>query len=107
MQSVKIILYLFIIFGVTILTYCLSAHKSTYDFITTAQIVEGKVVEMISRSSHKGASYQPLIEFKNNVGESYQFESRTSSYPARYKVGETVMVYYNPCLLYTSDAADD
>lgn len=104
-----------IILGICFFVGTYFTIKRKLKFITNAEIVNGKVVELVQSSSSslssssssssnsfsQGASnnklmYAPVVSFKSKSGNQYRFESSQASNPPSYSVGETVEVIYNP-----------
>lgn len=112
MNSLRVI---FLILGVSFSVGTYFAIKSKSEFIAKAEVVNGKVIELVksysssssssrsssslsSRRSSSGSKlmYAPVVSFKSKSGSYYRFESSGKSNPPSYSVGETVEVIYDP-----------
>ncbi len=54
-----------------------------------------RVIELITVSGDDGNTYKPVFEYKRGTSTQI-FESKVSSNPPAYKIGEKVKVVYNP-----------
>ncbi|NOY98920.1 MAG: DUF3592 domain-containing protein [Chloroflexi bacterium] len=62
-------------------------------------LAEGKIVDLdlhVLAMGDSPGSYYPVVEFKPPSGETIRFESNFGSRLSRYKVGQAVMVLYDP-----------
>jgi hypothetical protein len=72
-------------------------YSTTRNFQARASRFDGKVIEMERRASSEGAdTWSPVVEFVADDGVRVTFDSRTSSYPPAYFVGEKVTVLFVP-----------
>ncbi len=68
-----------------------------FSFKQSAQKTQGTVVEIVSHSGSKsGTQYYPVIEFRNETGQRYTFESDWGSSGPEHRIGDPVMVIYDP-----------
>ncbi|GAA6151032.1 hypothetical protein NBRC116587_04510 [Pseudoteredinibacter isoporae] len=71
------------------------AH-SVYKFKASAVLVEGEVIDLLSRSGSDSTTYAPKYRFMVNEQQVYTVVSRSSSNPPAYDIGEKVPVLYDP-----------
>ena len=59
---------------------------------------EGTVIRMreVPPTDNSGETYAPVIKYKDASGKEYTYESKHSSDPPDYKVGEKVQLIYDP-----------
>ena len=69
----------------------------TYVWVSSAEIVEGKVVELMPRKTDRGTAYIPKISYEINHS-SLEFTPFFSMNRRNFQVGETVKVVVNPSL---------
>ncbi len=73
-------------------------YQNTYQFIHSASIAQGQVVELMhstSDSSEKGV-YNPKVRFQTNEDQVILFTSSSGSNPPAYAKGEIIEVLYPP-----------
>jgi len=89
-----------LVIGLGILFLGLQWRTFTQNQIATMLTTEGRVVEVVSRTTTSGGErktyFYPVVEFRTPDGEVIRFESSTGSNPSSYRVGDTVRVYYDP-----------
>ncbi|MBO9315431.1 MAG: DUF3592 domain-containing protein [Chloroflexus sp.] len=56
----------------------------------------GTVVEVTRRRIGDDINYYPRIEFQTQTGETFQFESNTGGSSTSYRVGDQVLILYDP-----------
>ena len=107
-KYISLIKYTFAIIGLFLLVGACVSFFSTKEFIRTAEMTLGTVVDLrrsMSRSRsisdsnsrlRNSFSYAPVVQFQSNDGRSITFISSTSSNPPGYSRGETVDVLYKP-----------
>jgi hypothetical protein len=66
-------------------------YKNTNEFLSTAIIAEGKVIELVYSSNH---AYSPVVEFETKSGSLVEFEFSSGTNPPSYTRGEKVKVFY-------------
>lgn len=71
------------------------AH-SVSNFKERAILVEGEVIDLVSRSGSDSTTYAPKYRFVVNEQQVYTVVSRSSSNPPAYDIGEKVPVLYDP-----------
>lgn len=64
-------------------------------FASRAKETEGVVVDLIWRSGSQGSTAAPRVRYVHN-GRRYEFTGNVSSNPPAYRVGEKVVVLYDP-----------
>ena len=71
---------------------------STRTFMSTAQEVKGKVIQMVYRgtSSSSGGGYSPVYQFKTIEGKEIVVTDNLSSNPPAFKEGQSIDVLYDP-----------
>ena len=94
MRTVKVIKYLFPALGLVLLVGALVAYSSTKNFLTTAVIAEGTVIQLVRSTSSDSTTYRPVVEFNTQSGTRIEFTSSSGSNPPSYSQGETVEVLY-------------
>lgn len=59
---------------------------------------EGTVMRMreVPETDNSGVTYAPVINYKDGAGKEFTYESKHSSDPPDYKVGEKVQLIYDP-----------
>ncbi len=73
------------------------AYRHQREFVDTAARAEGTVIELVEkRDGNSGATFAPVYTFRDAQGGDHNIHSNVSTYPPRYKVGETVTVLYRP-----------
>jgi hypothetical protein len=85
---------IFLIIGLGLLVGAGFMWRSQADFAAHAARTDGTVIDTIYRSSSKGGSYYPQVEFKAPDGSAVHFTGRTGSNPASYSRGDRVTVMY-------------
>ena len=65
------------------------------DFVRSASLTEGQVVELRRRSTEDGYTYAPVVQFLFG-GQAVTFTSSISSNPPNYFEGEVVEVAFSP-----------
>ena len=91
----------FLLTGLIFLISAVRNTKKTRIFLAKAHQTTGEVIALETvPSSQPGAdqleTYRPVVAFTDDVGRTVRFESRSSSYPAKYSVGENLQVLYLP-----------
>ena len=83
--------------GAVLLAVGIGFCVHTWRFIDRAQMASGVVTELV-RSGQKltSTTYKPRIRFEASPGETVEFVSSVGSAPSAYRVGEPVMVYFDP-----------
>jgi uncharacterized protein DUF3592 len=89
--------------GAGLLVAGIAVGAATVSFMTSAERVDGKVVDMTERttsdSSSSGSStstaWYPTVEFDVD-GKAYSFQSSVGRNPPGYEIGDTVEVAYAP-----------
>lgn len=61
---------------------------------------EGRVVDMEDRHGDDGYIYYPVVEFKNDRGETKTFTDKIGTNPPSHSRGDEVIVLYNPAFPY-------
>ena len=75
--------------------YGISQGLSQHAWLKNAKVTDGKVIELIERSSGEGGTtYAPKVRFTTRLGQSVEFVASMSSSPADFRVGERVRVAY-------------
>ncbi len=68
-----------------------------FSFQSKAVQAQGWVTEVVKRSgSESGDNYYPVIEFRNDMGQKFSFESGNGASEPEYKIGDGVTVSYDP-----------
>jgi hypothetical protein len=108
MKILSIIKYSFSLIGAIALVAAFYLYQSTHQFLASAQIVEGEVIDLIRvapiQNTTSGGvtirsesyTYSPAVRFVTQEGESIEFISSVSSNPPRFEIGEKLSVAYNP-----------
>lgn len=82
--------------GIAMLAGSVWLSNDTREFVASAEVADGKVVELNYQSSSDGGAYYPVVRFKPVGGVEIEFESGLGSSPASYDRGESVSVLYDP-----------
>lgn len=89
-----------LVIGLGILFLGLQWRASTQNQIAAMIPAEGRVVDVVSRTStsygERETLFYPVVEFRTVDGESIRFQGSTGSNPAAYRAGDTVKVLYDP-----------
>jgi len=81
--------------GMILLYFAMRSYNNTRDLLSTGIKTTATVVEMITVSSSDGSTYKPVFEFTDRRHEIRRYESKISSSPPSYKVGEKVKIVYD------------
>jgi len=92
MPFLKVGSWCIIAVAIITLTLSLIVYRHTQHFVQTASHTSGIVSKLNSRDGEK--ELYPLFSFKDSRGTTHSVESLSGSYPAAYKVGDTVAVIY-------------
>jgi len=65
-------------------------------FVENSVTTDGKVMRMDTLSGNDGVMFAPVFEYTDENGNRYLKASDTGNYPAKYRVGVTVKVLYQP-----------
>jgi hypothetical protein len=91
------------IFAVVFLGVGIFEFHNSQVIVNSYETVTGTVVgnDYLSHTDPEDSArvtwtYHPVVQFTATNGREVAFTDRAGSYPARYDVGETVEVYYNP-----------
>jgi len=84
-----------LICGVGLLVLGAYLHTRTETFLAKAVRAPGVVVSLATNHSSDGDTYAPVVEFAQ-AGHLYEFKDSVSSRPASYRVGQAVVVLYDP-----------
>ncbi len=96
MKTIAIIKYVFLTIGALMLAGAFYFYQDRQTFLKKAEIVQGTVVELISKRSDNSTTYAPLVSFTTKAGNKIEFTSAVSSNPPSYSEGESVEVLYDP-----------
>ena len=116
MDSVTLIAIISLLLGLVLLILAWTISRKKQKFFSSAVRAEGKVVALIKRESDesssgsttadeaitdnskviKGFIYAPRIEYAGSSGNKYVTDAKTFSYPPKYKLGDSLFIYYNP-----------
>ena len=94
MESNSKIKYIFAIVGALFIFGSIYSAFSTYKFLNSADIGFGEVIDLVESRSDDSTTYAPVVSFQTYNGHVYQFQSRVSSNPPAYSIGERVDVLY-------------
>lgn len=95
MKTLSIIKYTFAVIGLAMLVGAFFLYQNTSEFVSTAIVAEGEVVDFETHKSDGSTMYAPVVNFRTQDDASYQFVSSVSSNPASYDIGEKVEVLYS------------
>ena len=75
----------------------LYVYRNESTFLGKANLAEGRVVGMVSRSSsgHHSTTYAAVVRYADERGQIRQFTDSLSTSPPWYRNGQTVHVLYN------------
>jgi hypothetical protein len=116
MDLMSLIAIISLLIGLILLIWAWLTSSKKKKFFDTAIRAEGKVVALIKRESDetstnttaddevitdfekvtKGFLYAPKIEYLSSSGEKYVIEAMTFSYPPKHKIGDQLILYYDP-----------
>jgi Protein of unknown function (DUF3592) len=94
MKTLAIIKYTFAGIGLAMLVGAFFLYKNTSEFVSSATVVEGEVVDFETHRSDGSTMYAPVVNFYTKDNAPHQFVSSVSSNPASYDIGEKVEVLY-------------
>ncbi len=94
MKILKIIKYIFASIGLCMLIGAFLLYKNTSDFVSTATVAIGEVVDFETHRSDNSTMYSPVVVFQAKDNSTHKFVSSVSSNPAGYEIGEKVEVLY-------------
>ena len=86
------------VLAVGMFAYAKHLYVSSKGFRDQAELVSGRVtkIETISDSDGSGPLYCPVVQYITKDVETFTNTSSVCSYPASYKVGDSVEIYYDP-----------
>ncbi|HZP67461.1 MAG TPA: DUF3592 domain-containing protein [Rudaea sp.] len=87
---------IFLVVGVGLLSGGVAWWRASAAFAATAAGADGVVADLVYRSSSKGGTYVPLVEFTTPDGARVHMTGSTGSNPAAYARGDHVHVLYDP-----------
>ena len=88
--------HIFLAIGLTIVGSAGWIAMREHQWLCSAQVTEGKVIESIpSRGSKGKMTYKPRVEFTARDGLKHSFVRSYSSRPADFSVGDKVAVAYD------------
>jgi hypothetical protein len=95
---------LFLVIGVNMLITVsflvigITSYIRTRGFLRKARVIKGIVTDMIPKGSSRGGNtmYSPRVKFSSIEGKEYEVTETWSSYPPKYKRGDSATVYYDP-----------
>jgi len=101
MKLISFVKYTFALIGLGMLIGAFFAYRHTHDFLAEAISAQGTVVDMTEShsrdsSGHSSTYYYPVIEFKDQRGETIRFTSSSGSNPPSYSRGESADILYVP-----------
>lgn len=96
MNIISIIKYVFTVIGLALLVGAFYLYLDKQTFVKKAEIVDGKVVELLVRRSSNSIMYTPVVSFITKEGSKIEITSSVSSNSPSYSVGETVAIIYDP-----------
>jgi len=85
---------IFLIIGAIFLIISVKYFLSTKKFLGNSSTFKATVIENkeIRRGRGNGISYKPIFSYNNSTNQKQIFESPVNSYPATYKLGESVKI---------------
>lgn len=86
----------FFLVGLGMLAGCFFSWRSTAEFTAHAVHAEGTVADQAYRSSSKGGTYSPVVEFTDQQGQKIHFTGSIGSSSPAYARGDKVSVLYDP-----------
>jgi hypothetical protein len=98
MRIIKVLSVVFSTIGLGLLLGSVFLYANTARFMDRAATAEGKVIDLVRQQSSSSSSgtYSPVVEFTIPTGPRVEFTSSVGSRPPAYRVGESVMVLYDP-----------
>jgi len=94
MKTVSLFKYVFTITGALMITGAFLFYLNTRDFVNSATLANGTVVENIRSRSSDSITYKPVLRFRTHTGRTIEFTSSVGSNPATYSRGDVVEVLY-------------
>jgi Protein of unknown function (DUF3592) len=100
MRTISIIKYSFTGIGLGLLIGTFFTFKSTQNFIHSATLTQGTVIELVPMRKRTYApvvrkrTYAPVVKFQTESGATVEFTSSTGTNPPSYSEGEIVEVIY-------------
>jgi hypothetical protein len=80
--------------SVILLTASIFVYHHTQNFVHSASRAQGTVSKLVGRDGEE--FLYPVFTFEDSQGTAHNIESLSGSYPAAYKVGDSVAVIYQP-----------
>jgi uncharacterized Tic20 family protein len=96
MKAVRIIGIVIILCSIVPLGIAYYWYSNTRSFLENAVKTEATVVEMEKRKSDDGTMYYPVFSFLDKDGNRQEIHSKMGSYPPAYRIGDTVLIFYDP-----------
>lgn len=88
---------LFSLIGLVLLGVALYVTDGTREFVASAAIASGEVIDLIeSRDSDGDSIYRPRVQFQTPDGRRREFTATVAANPAGFYAGEAVEVLYDP-----------
>lgn len=82
--------------GLVVFIVSLFFLKESLSFLKTTERAVGNVIELELVKHDDGNNYKAIFQFKTNANKEVVFKQQGSSNPPSWKVGEEVMVAYDP-----------
>lgn len=96
MKALVIVKYIFTLIGIGMLVGAALIYRNTSSFLAGASKAEGTVVELVRSRSSNSITYQPVVQFAGQSGQTIEFVSSISSNPPEYRIGQKIPVLYDP-----------
>ena len=88
----------FMLVSVILFGWGIYSYMNKTENFKTYKSTEGTVTRMrvVPPNDNSGETYAPIFKYKDAAGKEYTYESKHSSDPPDYKVGERVQLIYDP-----------
>ena len=94
MKIISKIKIFFPIIGILFIIGSAFSAITTSNFIESAIIGDGVVIDLVESLSDDSVTYAPVVRFSDSKDKGYEFKSSVSSNPPSYQIGEYVEVLY-------------
>ncbi len=88
----------FMLISFILIGWGIYSYKDKTENFASYKKTEGTVIRMreVPDSEHAGITYAPVIKYKDALGKEFTYESKHSSDPPAYDIGEKVWLIYDP-----------
>jgi len=84
-----------LLISIVLIYFAFRNYNTTKNLMTDGVKTKARVIDLIEVEGNDGYTYTPVFEYNDNANNIVKFESRISSNPPRYSVGEMVNIIYS------------